>query len=489
MIPVEPWLPDLPALSNPGALEALNVIPDAASYRPLPAFAEQGNAMTARVQGAIYARGIGGTIAQFAGDGTKLYRWDSSGVNWLDVSRTSGGIYATPPDGGWSFGQFGDLVIAVNGTDAPQKYTIGSSSNFTALGGTPPVGRLVATVRDFVVMGRIAATVNRVQWSGINNAETWASSQVTQADFQDLPDGGYVMGLVGGEYGVVFQERSIKRMSYVGVPLVFQFDEIARGIGTPAEGSVARYEDMAFFLSDEGFYMLAGAQQLRGIGQNKVDRFFWNDVNQSFLHRISSAVDPVNKLYVVSYPGGGSADGTPDRLLIYSWQTDRWSRAEQALALLHQGASQASYTLEGLDSISANLDTLPFSLDSRAWSGAGRLLLGGFSTTNRAGFFSGQPMAAVVDTGEAQLIEGARALVRGLRPLADGGTPSVSLGSRNRSIDAVQWGPDIGQNNRGICPQHASGRYFRARIKMPGGQGWTHLQGIDEIDAAPAGRQ
>ena len=114
---------------------------------------------------------------------------------------------------------------------------------------------------------------------GINNAETWTPSQATQADFQDLPDGGYVMGLVGGEYGVVFQERSIKRMTYVGVPLVFQFDEVARGIGTPAEGSVARYEDMAFFLSDEGFYVLSGAQQLRGIGQNKIDRYFWNDVN------------------------------------------------------------------------------------------------------------------------------------------------------------------------------------------------------------------
>jgi hypothetical protein len=489
MIPVGPWFPDLPALANPGALEALNVIPDAASYRPLPAFAEQGNAMAGRVQGAIYARGVAGTIAQFAGDGMKLYKWDSSGVNWLDVSRAVGGPYVTPVDGGWSMTQFGDLVIAVNGTDAPQKFTIGSSTNFGALGGSPPVGRLIATVRDFTVMGRIAATVNRVQWSGINNAETWASSQVTQADFQDLPDGGYVMGLVGGEYGVVFQERSIKRMTYVGVPLIFQFDEIARGIGTPAEGSVARYEDMAFFLSDEGFYMLAGAQQLRGIGHNKVDRYFWNDVNQSYLYRVSSAVDPVNKLYVVTYPGSGSADGTPNRLLIYNWQADRWSRAEQAMALLHQGASQASYTLEGLDSITTNLDALPFSLDSRAWSGAGRLLLAGFSTANRAGFFNGQPMAATVDTGEAQLIEGQRALVRGLRPLVDGGTPSVAIGTRGRVVDPVQWGPEVTQNDRGLCPQRASGRYFRARIKMPAGQSWGHLQGVDEIDAAPAGRQ
>ncbi|MGH6960308.1 MAG: hypothetical protein ACREE7_07495, partial [Dongiaceae bacterium] len=216
MIPVGEWRPDLPEFANPGALEAKNVIPDLASYRPLPALVATGGAMGGRVQGATLARGIGGTIANFAGDATKLYRWDASGVNWTDVSRTSGGAYATPNDGGWSFTQFGDLVITVNGVDAPQKFAIGSAGNFSPLAGSPPAGRLIATVRDFVVMGRMSSLAQRIHWSGINNAETWASSQATQADFQDLPDGGFVMGIAGGEYGLVFQERSIKRMTYVG---------------------------------------------------------------------------------------------------------------------------------------------------------------------------------------------------------------------------------------------------------------------------------
>ena len=95
-------------------------------------------------------------------------------------------------------------------------------------------------------------------------------------------------------------------------------------------------------------------------------------------------------------------------------------------------------------------------------------------------------MAATVDTGEAQLVEGSRVLVQSVRPLADGGLPSVALGSRNRSTDIVQW-PDVAQNSLGLCPQRASGRYFRARIKLPAGQSWTHLQGIDEIAATPMG--
>jgi len=494
MIPIGAWQPDLPDFENPGALEAKNVVPDVAGYRPLPSLvAASTGAMDARVQGAMLARGQGGAIANFAGTAGKLYRWDSGGVTWSDASRLAGGPYGTAADGGWSFAQFGDLVIAVNGIDAPQKFAIGSDGNFAALAGAPPVARFVSTVRDFVVMGRPSGLAQRVHWSGINNAETWTPSQATQADFQDLPDGGYVMGVVGGEYGLVFQERAIKRMTYVGVPAIFQFDEIARGTGTPAEGSLARHEDIAFFLADDGFFALEGAQGLRAIGHHRVDRFFWNDVNQTYLNRITAAVDPINKLYVVSYPGVGSdlTGGAPNRLLIYNWTADRWSRAEVDVEMICQAASQSGRTLDDLDSYLPNLDALPFSLDNRFWTGSGRLLLAGFTQAHMIAFFNGPNLAATVDTGEAQVAPGRRALVRSLRPIveADAGVASVSVraGTRNRTIDPVAFDAPAAVNAFGHCPVRSNGRYLRARIEVAAGAAWRHIQGIDEIEASAAG--
>jgi hypothetical protein len=493
MIPIGAWQPDLPDFENPGALEAKNVIPDVAGYRPLPSLvAASTEAMDERVQGAMLARGQGGAIANFAGTASKLNRWDNGGATWSDVSRMTGGPYGTPADGGWSFAQFGDLVIAVNGIDVPQKFAIGSDSAFSALDGTPPVARFVSTVRDFVVTGRPSGLAQRVHWSGINNPETWTLSQATQADFQDLPDGGYVMGIVGGEYGVVFQERAIKRMTYVGVPAIFQFDEIARGTGTPAEGSLARHEDITFFLSDDGFFALDRAQGLRAIGHHRVDRFFWNDVNQTYLNRISAAVDPINKLYVVSYPGsGGDLNGTPNRLLIYNWTADRWSRAEVDVEMICQAASQSGRTLDQLDSFVANLDALPFSLDNRFWTGSGRLLLAGFTQAHKIGFFDGPNLAATVDTGEAQVVPSRRALVRSLRPLvegdAEGAAVSVRTGTRNRTIDPVSFDSPAVVNAFGHCPVRANGRYLRARIDIAAGASWRHVQGIDDIEASAAG--
>ncbi|MGH7185566.1 MAG: hypothetical protein ACREIB_04715, partial [Pseudomonadota bacterium] len=215
--------------------------------------------------------------------------------------------------------------------------------------------------------------------------------------------------------------------------------------------------------------------------------YFWNDVDQGYLHRITSAVDPINKLYVLSYPGAGSGGGTPNRLLIYNWGADRWSQADVELEMLHQAATQSGYTLDDLDSVSASLDGLPFSLDSRAWSGSGRLLLAGFSTAHKVGYFNGANLAATVETTEAQPSPRRRTLVRGLRPIVDGGSVSVRIGTRNRTDVPVSYGSPASMTAHGACPVRANGRYLRARIEIAANGAWSHIQGVDEIDASPAG--
>jgi hypothetical protein len=483
MIEIGEFRPDLPDFGNPGATVALNVVPATTSYRPLAGLSTYSSGLAGRCQGAFATRDSGGNVHNFAGDASKLYAL--TGQSWSDVSRAIGGPYSTPTDGMWSFGQFGNLIIAMNGVDAPQKWVLGSSTAFQALAGGPPNARCIAVVRDFLVMGRVSGFANRVQWSAIDDGEDWTPSAATQADSQDLPDGGWVQAIVGGEYGTVFQERSIKRMTYVGAPVIFQFDEVAHNRGVLAEGSVASFESTTFFLDTDGFYALTNGGQVTPIGDQKVDKTFWRKVNQSFLHRISAAIDPISKLYVLAYPTQESVDGTPNRLLIYNWTSGRWSEAEVDVELIYRSLSGASETLDSLDDVSASLDALGFSLDSRVWTG-GLILLSAFDPLHRLALFTGASLPATVETGEAQLFPGRRALVTSVRPIVDGSTPTVRLGVRNRTVDPVQWGADAASNAFGECPVRSSGRYHRARLALPAGGGWEHLQGL-EFTARPEG--
>jgi hypothetical protein len=489
MIPVGPWAPDTPELENAGSSEALNVIPAARSYRPFPSFASISDALNSRAQGAIFVRKADASGIVFAGNATKLYQL--SQTTFSDVSRTSGGAYACPADGRWSFVQFGSNILAFNGADAPQTFAIETDTDFSALSGSPPTALYACIAGDFVMTGNQPTARQRAQWSAINNSASWATSQTTQASQQDLPDGGWITGLVGIEYGaIIFQEFAIRRASYEGPPLIFRFSRISDGLGCSLPGSIAAFRDLVFFVDRSGFYMLQGGVQITPIGEQRVNNEFWALVDQTNLFRTTAAIDPVNSLYAVAFPDKSATGGNPNHLFIYNWIVDRFTHVQPGdLDMIFSAATQQGFTMEQLDSITANLDALPFSLDSAVWAGVASRLLGGFSTSHKVGFFNGMPLAATVETTEASPVAGRLARIRSARPLVDGATPSMALGTRNRQFDSVTWGSTIQANSLGSCPFNVAARYVRGRISMPAGASWTHLMGIDDLDAKAEGRQ
>ena len=160
------FLPDLPEYRNEGLVDANNVVPAFKSYRPVRNIASVStNALTARCQGFASFRSSSGNITSFAGDATKLYRYQSN--TFTDVS--GGTTFNTPADNDWQFTQFGNYIIASNGADAPQVWQLDNSSAWSALGGSPPTFWHSAVVRNFVVTGWQSTNRNRIQWSAIGN--------------------------------------------------------------------------------------------------------------------------------------------------------------------------------------------------------------------------------------------------------------------------------------------------------------------------------
>lgn len=474
MTPFGEYRPDLPALGG-HAQVARNVIPGPAGYRPFRSVVTKTGALPARAQGAFASAG---TVVNFCGDAAALYRLASG--TWSDVSRDGG--YATAADGLWRFAQFGALVIAVNGSDAPQKWQLGSASAFADLGGGPPAAAEIAVVKDFVVLAGTAAGAQQVRWSAIDDAEDWAASQATQSDAQMLPDGGRVQGLVGGEYGVVLQESAIRRMTYLGAPLIFQFDKVEDGRGVLARGSVAGFgPHMVFYLAADGFYLTDGGGPSRPIGADKVDRTILDDLDGNYLHRISATVDPVEKLYLMAYAGIGNAGGVPNRIAAYHWPTGRWSLAEVDCELIWRAKSEGT-TLEEIAGVwgHTDLDAVPYSLDSPIWQG-GATVLANFSTDHRAGHFTGPPLEAAIETAEGQIVAGGRALVKAVTPLVDAAGATVRVGVRETQREPVTWLAPAAANRAGWAPARASGRYHRARVTIPAGADWRHAQGVEFV--------
>jgi len=480
-LPFGSWQPDIMSLSRQGTGNILNVYPVQGAYKPFRSPSDYSDALAARCQGGLAIKDNAGNSVNFAGDKTKLYKLVDA--SWEDVSRTSGGAYATDATGRWSFVQYGGNIVAANGVDALQKFTLASASDFVALGGSPPTATHLAVVRDFVVAGNLSTDRSAIHWSAFNDVEGWTIG-TDQSDVQSFPEGGWVQGVVGGETMYVFQETSIRRGTYVGGQIIFQFDEIASGRGLVTPGALSRIGDQIFFLDQDGFYQIT-SDQIIPIGAEQVNRTFWADVDTGNLDRISSAIDPVNNLVLWSYPSTSSADGQPDSIILYNWVKQEWGK----VSLSHQimvSALQPGFTLEGLDDINTSIDALPFSLDSRIWTG-GTVYLSIFSTASKLAYLTGDTLEGTLDTPEKQLIPGRRARIIGTRPLTDSNLATVALGGRERLSDQVSFKAAASMRASGSCNSTKTGRYLTERLVIPAGADWSEASGV-EIEFVDAGQ-
>lgn len=463
------WLPDQPGVI--GALTtAKNVFPKAVGYGPFPNSVEFSQNASENLNSVVAARDTSGTTKIFAGSSTKLFLLDATDLSFDDVSGTT---YGSSND--WKFTQFGNSLIAANGEDKLQYYDLTATNNFDDLDAGAPEARFVTVVRDFVVTGWQPNENSRVQWSGINDPTTWSSSGVTQSDFQDIPDGGQIQGVTGGEFGLVLLERSIVRMSYVGTPLVFQFDNISRNLGCYEPNSVIQWQGITYFLGDDGFYACDG-QNVVGIGAEKVDRFFFNDADEASFPQMSASIDPIRNLVMWGYRNSGDLY----RLLVYHVNTKRWSYIDTTLNRL-AAYSTPGITLEGVDTYSASIDALTISLDSRFWQG-GKLLLGGV-TGAKIVTFSGSSLSATIETADLEN-QGVTSMLTLAKPMIDGGSASVGVAARNSLDQAVTFGAQNQPSSENRVSLRSFGRYHRLRVQPTGN--WTTAIGLD-IELQPAG--
>ena len=487
MIQFGEFAPDQPDLDAGGTFStvAKNVIPRTKnSYAPLGTLTPLTNALDNNCQGAAAFRDSSGLVNSFAGDKSKLYLLNQT--TYADVTGST--TPSVADDDTWQFAKFGERVIGVCGVATNiQNYVMGTSSVFSDLSADAPRARHISQIKDFIMVGNAWDAVdgnvaNRVWWSAINDPTDWPTIGSTDAASkqsvrQDLPSGGWVQaitGAVGGTDGVVFMDNAVYRIVYSGPPLVFEFYEVERARGTIAPRSVVNIGDSCFYLSRDGFFQFNGQDSIP-IGDQKVDKTFFSRYTDDFPHLVWGASDPVNKVVMWIYPSGSTTNA--QRALIYNWSLNEWSEAEFNAQVLFSDLTQG-YTLEGLDDV-GNLDALPYSLDSRIWTG-GKEVLSAFDTDKKNGQFSGANLAATIESQE--IGGGERVLIDAVRPYVDVSNNdhvTVALKTRDDVGGSITTGSPASIDADGQAHFTTSSRYARAQVNIAASSTWTHAQGVD----------
>jgi len=485
MITLGEWLPDQPPLNNTVKV-AENCIPAAQGYRSMSGFVPYSNAADSTILGIFAAKDNADNTKLFAGDAGKLYLHNTSTNNLDDVSKAGSPAYDLTDGEKWKFVQFGDNVIAAGGRgEELQKFQGGTDSAFSDLSASAPKAQHLAVVRDFIWAGDVDDGAGRipyrVRWSAFNDITGWTSG-TGQSDFQDIPDSGKVMGLVGGEYCTILTERAIYRATYSGLPLVFQFDKIDAERGCAFSGSVCNIGSLVFYCSDDGFYAFDGSKSVP-IGSEKINDFFLSDFDSNYASRMTASVDPSQETAMFSYTSVNSPSGQPDRILIYNYVLNRWSIANIEADLLAPFFS-AGYTADGLTNLETLVDDLDQAVDSRFFKGGQYVFGGAYGSKIYA--FNGAPIDATIETGEMALSQGKHSIVTRVYPYYEQGTVTVQIGVRNTHSADPTFSAASSENDEGFCPFRTQGRYHSARLNLS--NSWDTVQGL-YFDAREIGRR
>lgn len=446
------WLPDQPTLGNGGLTVANNVIPVNGFYRnfePLIDFNASTLLMPVAPIGAIYAE----TESQsrfYVGASTDLYVSDTSDAF---VKRSSATYNAVSY---WQFAQFNELIIATSKENAPQRHTIGSVSNFLALAatGTAPRAAAIGVIGDFVMLGNLSDSGGTsrpytVAWPAIDDSTNWpapnSATAIAMQSGEQVMNAKYgnVTSITGGDqFGIILQEGGITRASYVGPPVVFQFDTISENFGAIFPNATIKVGGLTYFISSSGFCATDGVSVLP-IGAGKVDEYFWSIVDSN-LNYVRVASNPILKIIQWAVTTNGS---TPTKLIIYNFETKQWSSADQNVrAMFGPQLSVQSLALTNIY---------------------------GFSTSNRVGWFNGVPGTATLTTGDVEIEPGGRGFIDGIKPNIEssGTAPSVSvrIGYRDDLATTPSYTSTTGATAAtGFADFRVDSKYARAEITVTG---------------------
>jgi hypothetical protein len=475
------WLPDLAFYNNHALFDAKNVIPGGLDgFKPLQSLSAVTDAMAARVRGARTFRLRNTALSTLAGTKEKLYKLSAT-LTWTDISDAT---YTTEAsDGIWSFAQYGTKAIMTNLADNVKVYDIVTApATVGDLAGTPPKAKFVCTVRNQVFLAHLSSDEAAIHWSGFNNCEQWTAGS-NLSDTQSFPEGGRIMGCMGGDVGYFFQERMTRAaIEAPGSPTIYDIPIVSEDRGLAAYQGIVQIGNSAWMLANDGFFLFSRGQY-KPIGTLKVDEWFYDNAESKHISRTVVGVDPKKKLVFWAFISTEADSSVAvevavcDKVLIYNWVLDQWAWAEVSISAFVDIANQ-SVSLDSLDTF-GTMETLPAGLDAAVWNADSiSSLVGAFGSDFKLSYFTGDNMEAIFQYKNLHFFPPRRQLFRSAWPVCDASNIMAAISGRDALSDTESFGSYVSKEDNGHIPLDDSAMTHDVKFKIPAAATWTHFRGF-----------
>ena len=161
-----------------------------------------------------------------------------------------------------------------------------------------------------------------VRWCDIGNFTSWVGTVANQAGSFRIPKGSRIVsGLQGPQQGVLWTDLSVWSMQYIGLPLVWSFNEIGTGCGLIGKKAAATLSGTIYWMSQSQFFSLGGG------GVSPIPCPIWDvifqDIDEDNVDRVICATNARFGEVTWYYPTIGSG-GIPTKYVKYNTLLGQW---------------------------------------------------------------------------------------------------------------------------------------------------------------------
>lgn len=268
---------------------------------------------------------------------------------------------------------FNDNFIVTNGIDHP-KYWDGVNDLQDIPGIDDMEGGItdfkaesVVNFNGFLMFGRTTENgfhfPQRIRWCQLQDMTKWKNDEDGngQAGWADLTDGvDWIQSMKQlGNYLVVYKERSIQVLSYVGGDLIFDKRPAIIGTGLLAPKAIIDLGTEHIFIGPDNIYSF-DLMEPKIAGDN-ISKDFFRLLNPSKSHLTTSFYIEEIPEAVFVFVSIYSTNGLPDKALVYNVDTKAWSIRD--LPMTAFGFYNLRYD-KTIDSIEEEIDSILWEIDS-----------------------------------------------------------------------------------------------------------------------------
>lgn len=287
----------------------------------------------------------------FFGSTDKLYMYvPGSGIT-QEGTGYSGSEHGTATSiaSTWSFTSFGDLVIATNGTSAPQIWKLTTNafaalSSETGATGVPSTAEITMRIRGHILFFNTNAGDNTVSFSDVENPGIYTSTSTNAAGSLVVRDmNGAIMAAVPFKDGaLVLGKDQAFTVRYVGSPFYFTYKQVTTGIGAVSKASVIVVNNLAYGMGQRGIWQFDGLNY-KYIDTPALQEFIQSTWEDSELSKVCATYDLENKTIYWFIPTANNAENSLG--VVYNVENGSWSRIDfgRTAAVPYMGAFKTPY--------------------------------------------------------------------------------------------------------------------------------------------------